>query len=122
MHYKKTENYFTSEESARAEIAARGWFATTKVVSAEAELHWHDFDVVAYVLDGPASAELGDGRIVTAAKGARVEAGAGLVHRNVGPDARLLLSFKADPKTFTLPIDKPVSALPESMRAAAVDS
>lgn len=112
MYYRITENAFTSEEQARAEIEARGWFVMTKVASAEAEFHWHDFDVVAYVLDGPASAELGDGRLVTANKGAKVEAGAGLVHRNVGPDARLLLGFSVDPKQFTLPINKPLPAVP----------
>jgi hypothetical protein len=112
MYYRITENSFDNEEQARAEIAARGWFAMAKVVSAETELHWHDFDVVAYVLEGPASAELGDARIVTANTGAKVEAGAGLVHRNVGPDARVLLGFSTDPKRFTMPIDKPLSALP----------
>ncbi len=112
MYYKCTENYFLSEDDARAEIAARGWFEMTKLVSAESELHWHDFDVVAYVLEGPASAELADGRIVTSHKGAKVEAGAGLVHRNVGSDARLLLGFSIDPKLFTMPIAKPLSALP----------
>lgn len=112
MYYRITENAFTNEADARAEIAARGWFAMTKVTSAEAELHWHDFDVVAYVLEGPASAELGDGRIMTANTGDKVEAGAGLVHRNVGPDARLLLGFSVDPQQFTQPVAKPVSALP----------
>ena len=47
MGFVLTEQYFTDESEALAEIADRGWRAMTLDVPAEEnELHWHDFDAV----------------------------------------------------------------------------
>ena len=108
MQFTKTEGYFTSEEQAFAEIASRGWHAMVITASEEKELHWHDFDAVAFILEGPACAEFPDGSVQETGAGARVEAPAGIVHRNVGSKFRAILGFSIEPARMTRPVNKPV--------------
>ena len=108
MQFTKTEGYFTSEEQAFAEIASRGWHAIVFVGSKEQELHWHDFDTVVYIVEGTARAQFQDGTVQEAPAGSRVEAPAGVVHRNVGPAYRAILGFSIEPAKMTQPVNKPV--------------
>lgn len=106
------EGHFTTREQALAEIASVGWHAIEKTFSAEENLHWHDFDVVAYVLKGKASAEYEDGTVLSAVAGCRVAAPAGIVHRNVGADWHGIIAFPVHPSKLTQPIDKPLASRP----------
>ena len=54
MRFTKAEGHFITKDQALAEIASVGWHAIEMTFSAEEELHWHDFDAVAYVLEGTA--------------------------------------------------------------------
>lgn len=112
MYFTKTENHFSTEEQAYAEIESRGWHAKLITASAEPSLHWHDFDTLVFVLEGVAQAEYEDGTILQAQVGDRVEAHAGVVHRNVGPSYRALLGLSVDPEQMTQPISKSVESKP----------
>ena len=113
LKYTVTENHFTTEEQAFAEIAARDWHALARdVVGTNEELHWHDFDTVVYIVKGTAIAALEDGSLVTAGPGTRVEAPARLVHRDVADsNYRAIFGFSIHPAAFTKPLNKPPSSL-----------
>jgi quercetin dioxygenase-like cupin family protein len=112
MRFIKAEAHFTTREQALAEIASVGWHAVEKTFSAEDELHWHDFDAVAYVLKGTAHAEFEDGTVEHAQAGSRVAAPAGIVHRNVGANWHGIIAFREHPSKLTQPVNKPVSSRP----------
>ncbi len=112
MRFTKAEGHFTTREQALAEIAGVGWHAIEKIFSAEHDLHWHDFDAVAYVLQGTASAEFEDGTVQHAPAGCRVAATAGIVHRNVGADWHGIIAFPVHPSRLTQPVNKPLSSRP----------
>lgn len=112
MGFTLTEQHFTSEEQAFAEIAARGWHAVCFDVPAEQnELHWHDFDAVTFVVDGTARVEFEDGSVMQCGPGARIEAPAGVVHRENSPAYRAVFGFDVDPAEMTQPVNKPRSGL-----------
>jgi len=112
MRFIKEEGHFTTKEQALAEIASVGWHAIEKTFSADDALHWHDFDTVAYVLEGTASAEFEDGTVEHASAGSRVAAAAGIVHRNVGAEWHGIVAFSVHPSKLTQPIDKPLASRP----------
>ncbi len=116
MRFIKEEGHFTTKEQALAEIASVGWHAIEKTFSADDALHWHDFDTVAYVLEGTASAEFEDGTVEHASAGSRVAAAAGIVHRNVGADWHGIVAFSVHPSKLTQPIDKPLASRPAAQR------
>jgi len=110
MRFTKTDHHFQTEGRALEEIARRGWHSMVKTFHPESDLHWHDFDTVAFILEGTASAEYADGSVEHASVGARVEAPAGVVHRNVGSSFRAVIGFSVDPARMTQPVNKPVAA------------
>ena len=112
LKYTISEGHFTTEAQAFDEIAARGWHALAlDVVGKNEELHWHDFDTVIYVVNGTAYAAMEDGTVLKAGAGSRVEAPAGLVHRDVPESAyRAIFGFSVRPADFTQPLNKPVIA------------
>jgi len=109
MGFVLTENHFTTEEEALAEIAARGFHAIgpVDVPAQENDPHWHEFDSVVYVLDGTARVEFEDGSAMQCGAGARVEAPAGTVHREASPAHRAVFGISIDPAAMTQPVDKP---------------
>ena len=114
MGYTLSEDYFSTEEEAQAEIEARGWHALTiDLEPMESDLHWHDFDAVLYVLDGSVTIELDDGTVMQCGAGARVDTPAGVVHRDSSTAYRAVIGLACAPADMTLPINKP----PESVHA-----
>jgi quercetin dioxygenase-like cupin family protein len=112
MRFIKEEEHFKTREQALAEIASVGWHGFERTFSAEDELHWHDFDAVAYVLQGTASAEYEDGTVEHASAGCRIAAPAGIVHRNVGADWHGIIAFPVHPSQLTQPVNKPLASQP----------
>jgi hypothetical protein len=112
-----TENYFTTEEEALALVAAMGWygFALDLEITADEELHWHDVEQVAFVIEGTARTRLYDGRLLEATPGSRVDFPAGLVHQDVvGEKFRIVLAFPIDPSELSQPFNKPEATAPKS--------
>jgi len=108
MPYTLTEDHFTTEDEARAEIEARGWHAITIELDAmDNDLHWHDFDAVLYVLDGSVTIELDDGTVMQCGAGARVDTPAGVVHRDSSTTYRAVIGLAVTPGDMTHPINKP---------------
>jgi hypothetical protein len=109
-----TEGYFTSEAEAIAEIEAMGWhvFAQDRVTTQDEELHWHDFEAVAFVVSGTLRVEDEDGVVIEAGPGARAQTGAGYLHRELaGAPHRLVFGFPIEPSEFTMPLNKPPELL-----------
>ncbi|MGP0032257.1 MAG: hypothetical protein ACLPVF_17355 [Acidimicrobiales bacterium] len=112
MGFTLTEGHFSTEEEARAEIAARGWHALAFDVRAEDnELHWHDFETVTFVVDGTARVVFEDGSVMECGAGARIEAPSKVVHREASPAYRAVFGFSIDPAEMTQPVNKPVALL-----------
>ena len=110
MGFTLTERHFSTPAEARAEIAARGWHAAEYDVPAEEnELHWHDFDSVAFVLEGTSRTVFADGRVMECGSGARIESPAGVPHRAASPAYRAVFGFPVPPDSMSLPINKPMA-------------
>ena len=101
MEYTVTQGYFSSKEEALAEIAARGWHALEHDAPAqEDELHWHDYDSVAFVLGGTCRIVFEDGSVIECGAGTRIEQPSGVV-----------FGFSVSLEGMTLPICKPAAEL-----------
>ena len=84
MEYTLTQGYFSTKEEALAEIAARGWHALEYDAPAqEDELHWHDYDSVAFVLGGTCRIVFEDGNVMECGAGARIEQPSHVLHRSI---------------------------------------
>ena len=105
-----TEGHFGTEQEALDEVTSRGWTPyVLDMIGADEEFHFHDFETVAFVLEGTAMLELKDGEILTAGPGSRAEVPAGLVHRDVpGSTYRGVLGFSVELADMTQPVNKPV--------------
>jgi hypothetical protein len=98
-----------------AEIASLGWPAIELDVPADdSELHWHDFDSVIFVLAGSPHIAFEDGSEMECGAGARIEAHARVVHREMGRAYRAMMAFSIEPSEMTQPINKPVAELAAS--------
>jgi hypothetical protein len=107
-----TERHFSTRAEARAEIAARGWHAAEYDVPAEEnELHWHDFDSVAFVLEGTSRTIFEGGRVMECGAGARIESPARVPHRAASPAYRAVFGFPVPPDSMSVPINKPMAGL-----------
>jgi hypothetical protein len=112
MGYTVTERYFTTREEAVAEIVARGWEAVEYEVPAdETELHWHDYEAVAFVLEGTLETVFEDGTMLACGPGARVEQPSRLLHRSGASSYRAVFGFSVPRADMTRPISKPASEL-----------
>jgi uncharacterized RmlC-like cupin family protein len=119
MRFTLTEGHFDAREEAFAEIASRGWPALELDVPAEGnELHWHDFDSVIFVLSGSPRVAFADGSEMECGAGARIEAPARVVHRELSSPYRAVMGFSIDPTEMTRPINKPVVELIHSDHTA----
>ena len=119
MSFTLTENHFDTREEAFAEIASRGWPALEIDVPAEEnDLHWHDFDSVIFVLSGSPHVAFADGSEMACGAGARIEAPARVVHRELNSPYRAVIGFSIDPTEMTRPINKPVAEPTHTDRTA----
>lgn len=105
-----TEGHFSTEEEAIAEITERGWHAVAlDVTGAEEDYHWHDFDSQVFIVSGTAAAVCEDGTVEESTAGTRIDAPAGVVHRDVpGTTYRAVFGFSVDPAEMMDPVNKPL--------------
>lgn len=112
MGYTVTQGYFSTKEEALAEIADRGWHALEYDVPAqEDELHWHDYDSVAFVLGGTCQIVFEDGSVIECGAGARIEQPSGVLHHSGTCAYRSVFGFSVSLEEMTLPICKPAAEL-----------
>jgi len=112
MKYTVTECHFSTREEALAEIVARGWHAMEYQVPAEeTEMHWHDYDAVAFVLEGTLRTVFEDGSEIECGPGSRVEQPSRVVHRSDSSAYQAVFGFSVRREDMTRPISKPVADL-----------
>ena len=111
MGFVLTEQHFSTEQDAMDEAASKGLHAYAVDIPAEDnELHWHDFDSITYVVSGTARVEFEDGSVMQCGAGARIEAPAGVLHREVSPAYRAVFGLAVDAAEMTHPVNKPPTA------------
>lgn len=110
MRYSVDQQHFETEAQVYAEIAAMGYYAQQIDVPAQDNaLHFHDFDTRFFILDGGLYLIAGDtGMVHDVRPRDRIVASAGWVHRESHNGFRAIFGFSVDPKTLTMPIDKPL--------------
>ena len=112
MEYTLTQGYFSTKEEALAEIAARGWHALEYDAPAqEDELHWHDYDSVAFVLGGTCRIVFEDGNVMECGAGARIEQPSHVLHRSGNCAYKSVFGFSVSLQEMSLPICKPAAEL-----------
>lgn len=112
MKYSLTADHFSTREEALAEIAARGWHALEHDARAEQdELHWHDYDSVAFVLSGTCRIAFEDGSVLEGGAGSWIEQPSHVVHRSGNRVYQAVYGFSIRLEDMSQPICKPVEAL-----------
>lgn len=105
-----TFDAFTDEAGAIALAESRGEHPLALDIEAvENDYHWHDFRTTIYLVRGELTVEVRDsGERVTCGPGTMIGAGEpGVVHREMTDGYRAVFGFDRDPRTLTMPIDKP---------------
>jgi mannose-6-phosphate isomerase-like protein (cupin superfamily) len=119
VDYIVTEQHFTTGEEAVGEIIARGWEAVEYEVPAEeTELHWHDYEAVAFVLEGTMQTVFEDGSVLRCGPGTRVEQPSRVLHRSDSVSYRAVFGFSVRREDMTRPISKPASELHRELSAS----
>lgn len=112
MRYSLTPDCFSTREEALADIAARDWYALEHDARAqEDELHWHDYDSVAFVLSGTCRIVFEDGSVLEGGAGSRIEQPSHVVHRSGNRAYQAVYGFSVKLEDMSQPICKPVEAL-----------
>lgn len=109
MEYSFTQGPPISEAEAMAEGAKLGFhlLAFDQITPEDEALHWHEFDSVAWVIEGTGAFAEHDGTVTQIQPGCRLEAPAGWLHRNLaGPPVRIVLATDLPGEAWTSPIDK----------------
>lgn len=104
----KSIESFESEAEAYAQIEALGFHAVTLDIPAESnDFHWHDFDAIVYVTDGELTLTVeGHEAPYTCRRGTKINAVAGVVHREESEGYSAIIGFGVAPETITQPLNK----------------
>ena len=102
-------NYFSDEAEVIAEIEAAGYFPLTLDFPAESnDDHWHDFDSMVYITEGEITIfDTETGESCVCAKGTKIMAPRGVLHREKTSGHKALIAFSIDPTELTQPVNKP---------------
>ena len=108
-----TENHFSSEAEARAEIEQAGLWTNRREVPADSnQSHWHAFDAHVYVLEG--SMQLTDtltGETHACSKGCKAVVPARTLHSEHHEGFTALFGMSVDPATVQQPVQRPPAEL-----------
>lgn len=110
MERQITHGHNITAEEALAELEALGLYAAVVDVPAtENDFHWHDFDTIAYVLEGGLEVtEYETGEIINIVAGDRFQSGRGYVHRERHKGFKGVFGITADPTTLEMPLERPL--------------
>lgn len=112
MEYTLVPNCFSTREEALAEIARRGWYALEYDAPAQDdELHWHDYDSVAFIVGGTCRIAFADGQVMECGAGSRIEQPSGVVHRATNSPYQAVYGLSVRVEDMSQPISKPVDQL-----------
>lgn len=99
---------FKDEAEALAQIAAKNWHAVTLDIPAESnDFHWHDFDAMVFITQGELMLTVeGMAEPISCCRGTKINATAGVVHREESLGYSAIIGFSQEPKALTQPINK----------------
>ena len=99
---------FSDEAEDFAQIEAKNWHAVTLDIPAESnDFHWHDFDAVVYVTKGELMLTVeGMEGPIRCVRGTKINATAGVVHREESSGYSAIIGFEQAPEALTQPINK----------------
>ena len=109
-NFTLTNDAFADEAEAIAMAEAAGEHPLALDIDAvENDFHYHDFGTTTYIVSGELTVVVRDtGEQYTCGAGTMIKADEiGIVHREISDGYRAVFGFDRDPKTLTMPIDKP---------------
>ena len=109
-NFTLTNDAFADETAAIAMAEAAGEHPLALDIDAvENDFYWHDFQTTTYIISGELTVIARDtGEQYTCGAGTMIRADeAGIVHREISDGYRAVFGFDRDPRTLTMPIDKP---------------
>lgn len=106
-----------TEEEALAQVAAMGLHGYAfDITPVDEELHWHEFEQIAWVISGTGRFADEHGNVFDLAPGCRLKAPAGWLHRNLaGPAVRVVSGYDLPFEQWSKPINKDPSERPASL-------
>lgn len=110
-NFTLTPDAFADEAAAIALAESKGEHPLALDIKAvENEFHWHDFQTTVYIVSGELTVIARDtGETYSCGAGTMIRADeGGIVHREISDGYRAVFGFDCDPKTLTMPIDKPL--------------
>jgi hypothetical protein len=118
MDYHFSTDEPISEQEALDKVAELGFngLAFDNGVETDEPLHWHEFDLVAWVISGTGSFADQDGNVTETIPGCHLRAPAGWLHRDLaGTNVRIVLGTNLPNEQWTAPIDKDPADRPASL-------
>lgn len=109
MEYEFTQGEPISEQEALDQIAAMGFhgLAFDEVHDEDEVLHWHEFESVAFIIEGTGSFADEYGNVTRTQPGCRLQAPAGWLHRTLaGGAGRIVIGTNLAYSEWTMPINK----------------
>ena len=105
-----TMNHFETEEEALNEAKSLGLYAFTQNVPSSTDFpHWHDFDLVFYILEGTMQiTECDTGVVHQCTPGCRIKLPSFIAHSELHDEYRAVVGLSMSPDTLTQPVAKPL--------------
>ena len=118
MDYEFTIGDPITEAVALQQAAAMGLhgLAFDDVHDRDEQLHWHEFESVAWVISGTGSFADEHGQVTQVEPGCRLQAPAGWLHRTLaGTATRVVLGTNLPGEAWTMPINKDPADRPSAL-------
>jgi hypothetical protein len=118
VEYRFSQDPPITEEAALAIASEMGFHAFAyDYEDVDEPLHWHEFDTVAWIIEGTGAFADEHGTVTTVSPGCRLQAPAGWLHRNLaGGRGRIVLSTNIPGDRWTAPINKDPADRPAELQ------
>jgi hypothetical protein len=120
MEYEFTTGASITEQEALEQVAAMEFhgLAFDDVQEQDEILHWHAFDLVAWVISGTGAFADEHGNVTQTGPGCRAQAPAGWLHRTLaGTHQRIVIGTNLPAEVWTNPINKDPAERPAALSA-----